>query len=95
MRHWITLILIQIALTILLFNAVTWLVNFVTSLTLMDYSRWGVPFTYFEVWGPCRPGMNCSAFHDWAFFGDLAIWYGVSIILVTWFQFRRRHANSR
>ncbi len=90
MKTWVAVISIQIILAMLLFWASTWIVNFLTSLMILDYARWGVPFVFFETWGPCRAGMGCSAFHEWALLGDVAICYVISVIAVTWFRWRKR-----
>lgn len=49
----------------------------------------GFPFQFYEAWGPCPPGENCSEFNSLYFLLDLTIWYIVSALIVNRTQKRR------
>lgn len=84
-------VLATLVLTLLLFGVSTWLVNLATSLAMFDYARWGIPFVFFETWGPCHATMmNCQAFNGVALAGDLLVCCGIAALGVIWFARRKR-----
>lgn len=81
--------LLKIVITLVLFPGLTWLWS-LKNRFIMDASFYGLPLTFFTVWGPCRPGETCSEFSSLNFGLDVVFWYLVGALLVEWFNKNRR-----
>ena len=77
--------LLKIVVTLVLFIGMTWLWS-LKNMFIMDASFYGLPLTFYTVWGPCPPGEVCSEFGSLNFGLDLALWYLVGAFLVDRFS---------
>jgi len=73
--------LLKIVVTLVLFLGLTWLWS-LKNMYIMDASFYGLPLTFYTVWGPCRPGLTCSEFSVLNFAFDLAFWYAAGALFV-------------
>lgn len=89
MKKFLKSLLLEIIIALLLFPALTWLWS-LKNRYIMDASFYGVPLTFYTVWGPCRPGETCSEFSLLNFGLDLVFWILISALLVEWFTRRKR-----
>jgi hypothetical protein len=81
--------LLKIVVALILFPGLTWLWS-LKNRFIMDASFYGLPLTFFTVWGLCRPGETCSEFSSLNFGLDVVFWYLVGALLVEWFNKNRR-----
>lgn len=72
--------LLKLITTLVLFFGLTWLWGYIGNLFIMDASFYGLPLTFFSVWGPCQVGQNCSEFNNVNFVLDIVFWYLVSAL---------------
>lgn len=86
--------LLKIVVTLILFPGLTWLWS-LKNMFIMDASFYGVPLTYFTVWGPCRPGETCSEFSSLNFGLDIVFWYLVVAFFVALFTRRGRKSDAK
>lgn len=85
--------IIILVLAVVLFLLSTWLWWFYQVSTISDIFPFGVPFRFYESWGPCPPRETCFEYNGWYLALDLGFWYLVSVFLVT--RFWRKAGNGK
>ena len=75
--------LVKIILAVVLFVFFSWLWRTIVPMYISDTFPYGVPIPFYEAWGPCPPGENCSEFNTIWLFVDIAFWYLVTGFLMT------------
>ncbi|MBI3151916.1 MAG: hypothetical protein HYZ21_07285 [Chloroflexi bacterium] len=86
MKEIVFRLIVSVILAVALFLVTTWLWWWYQVSRISDLFPFGFPLRFYEAWGPCPPGENCSEFNALWLVIDLLFWYLVSTLLVNWFR---------
>lgn len=86
MRSFLKPSFLKIVVAIALFVLSSWLWRMLVMATISDTFPHGFPLQFYEAWGPCPLGENCSEFNGINLLFDGLIWYGIGAWLVSRFQ---------
>lgn len=77
---------LKIVVAIAFFVLSSWLWRMLVMTVISDTFPHGFPFQFYEAWGPCQAGENCSEFNGINLVLDVVIWYVIGAWLVSRFR---------